>query len=329
MKYLPLTTFLFIFFTTAAVAVTQPAIIFTQDVVAIDVDGRMLPPQQIEPETMAGMQTLDFDLGRGRLLRVQTNITNAGERGLEELVATVKRCYQYLESSTGRRLERGVMLYLIELDEIPYAYSFRAAYNSVNQWSEVRLALIDRGAPLVGPQAASSLTDLLYDTLPHELSHDLLDGIPQLMHDIDGNASNHTRWFIEGICEVLAKGFSRREAPLLYKHFIALRNVGSVLADKRMHNDLLSWSQHNNNGMALESDLYGAAMLTMLTWTETTPLVELLEHLVNSSEPVYGRDLIALMQKTTGIGPHELLNRAHNHGRRLNDQILLAQLVMD
>ncbi len=312
--------------TPPAFANTQPAIVFSQEIIAIAEDGSLMPAVEIEPETMAGMQTIDFDLGRERLLRIQTNIVDAEERGLNDLVATVKRCYEYLESTTGRDLDRGVMLYLIELDEIPFAYSFRAAYNDVNQWSEVRLALIDRGTRLSGPRASSSLTDLLYDTLPHELGHDLLSSIPQLMHDIDGEASNHTRWFIEGVCEVLAKGFSRREVPSLHRNFIALRNVGTVLAETQLREDLLSWAQDNNNGMVLESDFYGAAMLTIMEWTKSISLTELFTELATCSSQVCGTDLIDIMHETTGFGPQEILKRAHNHGRQLNEQFVLAQL---
>ena len=316
----------FLTFCTSALssANTLPAVIFSQDVVAINADGSLITPIKIEPATMAGMQTLNFDLGRERQLRIQTNISDAEERGLAELVAVVKRCYQFLETATGRKLDRGVMLYLIEVDENPYAYSFRATFNNASRWSEVRLALVDRGAALSGLGMPASLSDLLYDTLPHELGHDVLSGIPQLLHDIDGDVSNHTRWFIEGICEILAKGFSRIEAPELNKHFLSLRNIGDVLAGAQMRTDLLNWAQDNDNSMAHESDLYGAAMLAMLAWTETITLADLLKRLEVHSGPVSGIDLVVMMQMTTGLGPQKILNRAHAHGRRLNEQMVLA-----
>jgi len=303
----------------------QPAIIFSQQIVAIGADGNLLPSVKIDPQTMADMQTYNFDLGRQRLLRIETNIKNAQERGLADIVATVERSYNYIENATGQELTRGVLLYLIELDRVPYAYSFQASYEDASQWSEVRLALIDRGASLSGRNAPPSLTDLLYDTLPHELGHDVLEKIPQLMHDIDGNASHHTRWFIEGVCEVLAKGFSRREDPALYRHFVSLRNVDAVLADTQIHTTLLNWAQDNNNGMVLESDLYGAAMLTMMAWTENISLRELLAKLSDRNEQQQGEDLVAMMKETTGFGPHEMIRRAHSHGLILNEKILLAK----
>lgn len=329
MKQLFFTLFLILCTVITAAAKTQPAIIFSQDVVAINADGSRIPSVKIDPETVAGMQTHNFDLGRDRLLRIHTNINNAEERGLNNVVTTIERCYSYIEANTGQPLERGVMLYLIELDEIPYAYSFRASYEDASQWGEVRLAMINRGAPLSGPQAPTSLSDLLYDTLPHELGHDAFSGIQQLLHDIDGGTSQHTRWFIEGVCEVLAKGFSHGEVPDLHKDFMSLRNVGTVLAEMQMRNDLLSWSQTNDNGMVLESDLYGAAMLTMMTWTESISLPELFELLGNHSEPIRGTNLIAMMQKTTGFGPQEMLSRAHNHGRQLSEKMVLAQLQIE
>ncbi len=329
MKQLFIALFLFLCTTATSAANNQPAIIFSQDVIAINADGSLLPPVKIDPQEMAGMQMHDFDLGRNRLLRIHTNISNAEERGLNDVADTVKRCYNYIEATTGLQLKRGVMLYLIELDEIPYAYTFRTTYEDASQWGEVRLALVDRSAPLGGRHAPASLSDLLYDTLPHELGHDVLDGIPQLLHDLDGGTSHHTRWFIEGTCEVLAKGFSRREVPALSRRYLSLRNIDTVLEGMQMRTDLLKWAQNNDNGMVLESDLYGAAMLTMMAWTESITLNELLEQLATRSEPVHGSDLLALAQKTTGIGAEEMLNRAHAHGRRLNERAVLAHLEIE
>jgi hypothetical protein len=309
-----------------AAANLQPSVIFSQEIIAVNEDGSLLPPVQIEPENMANIQTHDFDLGHERQLRIHTNIGNAEERGLNEVAATIKRCYSYIETTTGRMLNGGVMLYLIELDEVPYAYNFQASYDTATQWAEVRLALIDRGTSLANPRATNSLTDLLYDTLPHELGHDVLSSIPQLMHDIDGDVSNHTRWFIEGTCEVLAKGFSRLEAPSLYKNFLQLRNVGEVLAKTELRTNLLSWAQNNDNGMVLESDLYGAAMLTMMVWTESITMNELFTELASCNGQVCGTDLVDMMQKTTGLEPSQMLARAHSHGQKLSEKIVLTRL---
>jgi len=308
------------------IAGTPPAIIFSQDVFAMDAEGNMLPATVIDPQAIAPMQTHDFDLGRERLLRIETNIQDAEDRGLNDVVTAVRRCYAYIENNTGLRLNRGVLLYLIELDDIPYAYSFRASYSDASLWGEVRLALVERGAALSGEGAVASLNDLLYDTLPHELGHDALESIPQLVHDTGANASHHTRWFIEGVCEVLAKGFSQSEAPALYRNFLSLRNIDTVLSEKQMGADMLTWAQKNENGVVLESNLYGAAMLTMMLWTEAVPLKELLAQMVARDEPIYGSDLVAMMQKTTGITPEDMLKRAHSYGMSLKEKVVLAKL---
>ncbi len=326
MKQLFLTLLLLFTLVVTTTAATQPSIIFTEEVVAINPDGSLLPSVRIEPQSMAGMQRHDFDLGRQRLLRIETNIRNPEQRGLNDLVATVRRCYSYIEAATGRSLDRGVLLYLIELDEIPQAYSFQASYAEVSRWGEVRLAMFGRGAALHGEQAPAALTDLLYDTLPHELGHDVLTQIPQLAHDIDGKESQHTRWFIEGVCEILAKGFSQREVPTLHRRFLALRSLDTVLADPRMQPSMLNWAQDNENGLARESDLYGAAMLSMMVWTESVALSELLETLASRRWPVRGTDLVAMLLRTTGLTPQEMIARAHAHGRQLNDKAVLARL---
>lgn len=309
----------------SAVANTQPAIIFSQDVVAINADGSFVPQVKIDPATMAGMQIFEFDLGRSRQLRIETNIRDAKQRGLADVVATIERSYAYVEAATGLQLDRGVLLYLIELEELPYAYNFSASYDDPGRWGEVRLALIERGAPLSGRHAAAGLTDLLYDTLPHELGHDVLDSIPQLLHDIDGQTSHHTRWFIEGVCELLAKGFSEHEVPAQHRHFLAQRNVETVLSGQQMQIDMLTWAQSNDNGMVLESDLYGAAMLTLMAWTESLPLTALMAELTNHNGSMRGTDLVTLMYETSGIGLDEMLQRANRHGLALKQQIVLAR----
>lgn len=329
MRYLLGALLLILCSVSTALASTQPSIIFSQEVIAINPDGTRIPPVKISPQEMADIRTHDFDLGRQRMLRIHTNIDKAGERGLDDVVTAIERCYRYIESETGQKLQKGVMLYLIELDKVPYAYSFQASYNDASQWGEVRLALIERDAPLSGLDAPASLSDLLYDTLPHELGHDVLDNIPQLMHDKDGDVSQHTRWFIEGACEVLAKGFSADEAPSLHHGYLSLRNVDTVLAETQMRTDLLGWAQVNNNGMVLESDLYGAAMLSMMIWTESITLRELMNKLANHDQSLQGSDLIALMQETTGMESNEIFDRAHAHGKQLKERLMLASLRLD
>lgn len=308
-----------------AAGAIQPAVIFSQDVVAVNADGSLVPSVTIEPASLDNMQTHDFELGRGRLLRIETNLRNADQRGLQDVAEAVRRCYRYIEASTGLTLRRGVLLYLVELEEHPLAYSFRAAYKDPAQWGEVRLALIEPGALLSGPKAPASLTDLLYDTLPHELGHDVLETLPQLAHDISGQPSQHTRWFIEGICEVLAKGFSSQEVPELHRQFLALRQVDTVLAEPRVQEAMLTWAQHNDNGLVQEADLYGAAMLTMLVWTETVPLTGVIERVAVRNRTVRGADIVAMMQEMTGRGTREMLQHAQAHGTALSRKVLLAK----
>ncbi len=307
-------------------AETAPEVVFSQDVVAINADGSKHRSLKIDPQTMADMQTYNFDLGRDRLLRIETNIKETERRGINELVATIRRCYRYIETTTGLALDQGILLYLIELDNIPFAYSFRASYNDASQWGEVRLALVERNAPLSGKNAFSALSDLLYDTLPHELGHDVLKGVLQLSHDINGNTPQHTRWFIEGVCEVLAKGFSEREVPSLHRQFLALRNVDTVLSGAQRTSELLSWAQQNTNGLVHESDLYGAAMLTLMIWTESIELTTLLEHISSRKAQVRGPHLVSLLKETTGLDPQEVIQRAHTRGLLLNKKVVLALL---
>ncbi len=300
------------------------AVSFSQQVVSLDPSGRPYPAVAINPEQMEGIERHDFDLGRERRLQVVTNLPSPETRGLNEVAQVIMRSYDYLERATGRSLGKGVLLYLIELDAIPLSYKFEAAYPADSHWSEVRLALIRKGEPLVGPYASADLTELIYDTIPHELGHDVLASIPTLLHDIDGRPSYHTRWFIEGVCEILAKGFARRENAPSLRRFLETRKVGTVLGDPRVRSQLFYWSQENGYDMGLESDLYGASMLMVMAWAEQVGLPALLDRLSQCSTDLCGPDLVSLMTATTGLGEEQLFERGYQLGQLLREGTYLA-----
>lgn len=300
-------------------------ITFSQEVMAMAADGTPYPQVGIEPDRMEGVKTHRFDLGRGRLLQVETNIEDVEGRGLSQLAGVVRRSYDYVEEQTGRMLDKGVLLYLIELDTVPYAYRFEATYPGDTKWSEVRLALLRRGEALTGPYASRSLTELIYDTIPHELGHDVLAGVSTLPHDVDTRPSYQTRWFIEGVCEVLAKGFVRREAPQLMGRFLAMRNVDTVMTDPAVRDQIFGWAQHNGNLLGLESDLYGAAMLLLMAWTETVGLDLVLGEVATCPGEICGSDLVALMEASVGRSREEIVALGQEIGERLGGGSILAR----
>lgn len=300
------------------------SVIFSQEVMALGPDGTPYPSTTINPEQIAGMQHYLFDLGRGRQLVIETNISNAQERGLFGVADAVKRCYQYVEAASGGTLKKGVLLYLIEFDELPLSYAFEAAYPAEANWSEVRLALVRTGEPLVGPGAPLELTDLLYDTLPHELGHDILGELPALRHDIDGRPSYYTRWFIDGICELLAKGFARQESPQLLQRLLAMRNIGSVMERERIREQVFVWEQHNTHAMDVESDLYGAAMLLLTVWTERVPLDRLIGQIREQILPLDGAALRAMMEAVVGCDAEQVCQRADLAGKQLTRENVLT-----
>ncbi|MDH3999039.1 MAG: hypothetical protein OET90_09410, partial [Desulfuromonadales bacterium] len=214
-------------------------ILFSQQVSAIDAQGRAIAPVNIDVQAMPAMQAHDFELGRGRLLQVRTNIDQAETRGLKQVAATIQRCYDHVETVTGLQLKRGVLLYLIERDVIPLAYRFDARYAEVSQWGQVRLVMLERGAALHGENASIDIKDMLFDTLPHELGHDLLNQIPQLAQDVDGASSVHTRWFTEGVCELLAKTFSAKEDAAYHQRALALRQLPGDIGPRSSADELL------------------------------------------------------------------------------------------
>lgn len=300
------------------------AIAFSQEVMAIAADGTPYPSKNIDPAKIKGMREYPFDLGQGRSFLVKSNIRNPEQRGLPQLAEQVTRCVHYVEQATGRTLDQGILLYLIEFDTLPLSYSFEATYPTQDNWGQVRLALIKSGAPLTGPNAPAELSELLLDTLPHELGHDLLATIPALLHDIDGQASNHTRWFIDGVCELLAKGFASQEDAEEYRRFLAIRKVTTVLSDPEVRSAVYQWGQDNNNQMGLESDLYGASLLLLMAWTEEVELPALLQTLDQPGLTFRGPELLALMQSMTGQDSRQAIVRAEQIGKSFDSEGLFA-----
>ncbi len=302
-------------------------IIFSQEIIALDASGTPYEPTIIDPATMPSVTSHDFDLERGRSLRVVTNLQNSQKKGLKRIAQIVKRSYDFIEKMTGGELDKGVLLYLLEFENLPLAYRFEATYSSDAPWQEVRVVLLSRGEKLLGTSGSAELTELLYDTLPHELGHDVLADITPLLHDIDGEPSHYTRWFIEGVCELLAKQFAQHEAPETVHRFLAMRHVDEVLADASVRNSLFSWAQQNDNRMSLESDLYGASLLVLMAWTEDLALSDLLAWIEQCTTPLCGIDLELLMETTTGLKRHEAMERARQIGEILYHTDYLAESI--
>lgn len=295
-----------------------PKIIFSQEVLGYDHSGAPLPAPEISPSRIEGVKRLQFTLGEKNLLAIETNVPDPENRGLGAMVETINRCYRFIELHSGRSLETNILLYVIELDFVPSYFKFRAEYaENTMGWGEVRLVLIPKGAPLAGPDAPADLQELIYDTLPHELGHDMLAQITNLLHDRDGEPSNHTRWFIEGVCEVLAKSFSRSESPTLWRRFIDQRKISSVMHDESITSAIFSWSQENGLSLDLESDLYGASMLILLGWTESQSLDQILAAVTSQDSPLNGEKLQLMMEKSTGKNCPQMIELAHQLSVRL------------
>ena len=295
---------------------------FSQERVAYDTMGNRLPAEVIDPSRIVGMSEHRFALHGENVLVIRTNIADPLDRGLSRLAEVVKGCYLFVQEQSGRQLGKGILIYLLEFENPPEYYRFEVTCSDKDvNWCEVRLALVSRGDPLHGPGASQALKDLLFDTLPHELGHDVLAKVAPFQDDDTSRSPLQTRWFAEGVCEMLAKGFARREAPDLWPQFLALRNVGSVLHDPRARSVIYLWALENVESMRLESDLYGASMLLLMAWTEKISLKELLDKLDQYTVPVTGVELAALMQQTTGLDHEQMLDVACRLGESLASKV--------
>ena len=294
----------------------SPSVIFSQEITAFDESGTQYPTVEINPASMAGIKTFTYALGQLHKLVIETNISDGENRGLTQFAETVQRSYQFVEEESGRTLNENILLYIIEFDTVPEYYSFQMSFSERDtQWGEVRLVLVQRNAPLHGPGASEAINELLYDTIPHELGHDVLSTISNLQHDIGNRPSYHTRWFIEGVCEVLAKRFSRSEVPYLWEEFLAMRHVDTVLANTMIRDTIFQWSQKNANSPVLESDLYGASMLVLLLWSRETGVNSILTQILEQEKPLVGSELVSMMESATGLSRDMILDGGYQLGK--------------
>jgi hypothetical protein len=295
----------------------SPEVLFTQVVKAIAPDGNPYPAVDIDPDLLPDLKSHYFELGRNCELVVKTNFADAAERGLAELAATIRRCCIYLEENTGGYFQRSILLYLIEFKEVPLSYRFTAAFGADCPWSEVRLAVLARGQPLYGNRMGRQLEELIFDTLPHELGHEILTdfGLERALQT--GTDGVGARWFSEGVCEILAKGFCRSERPELWRHYVRQRNVGTILDQRAVRENLYRWSMASDLSAALESDLYGAAFLAMKVWTQAKSLPVLLRSLATQKEYLTPHGLLQNLQADTGLSLTDVLEQAHRSGVEL------------
>jgi len=301
----------------AAAAAHPPARVFTQSARVLGADGREIPAVEIDPESLDGLTELTFDLGAGRRLRLRTDLPADRLAGADALAARVRRCYAHLEAATGRRVAGGVLLYVLGFDPPPRAYACRAVLDDGAAWSQVRLALIGPGETLSGPRVSPHLDELLLDTLPHELGHHLLDARPTVRQDLDGRPPAGTRWFVEGVCESLAKAFAAREDPEAARGLLALRGVERVMSRPTVRGRLLGWHAGAPLSPDLESDVYGAALLVVRVWEAARPLPSLLAGLAATGGDHDGGALLGMLREDTGLEVVEVMERAAALGRRL------------
>lgn len=293
------------------------AALFSQEAAGCNSDGTPLHQEIIEPEAMPDLITMTFDLGAARRLEIRTNLDSSRGAEIDSLATVVQRCYSFLESASGRQVPGNVLIYLLQYPQRPRYYRFEASVDDAANWNEVRVALLDTGQPLLGRGASRHVTEFIYDTLPHELTHSLLTAIPTVRHDLDGQAPQGTRWFIEGVCEKMAKEFAASEDPAFWNKALKTRRLERSLTRPQLCSLVWHWGQSSDFSWADESDLYGLSMLLVTAWSEYVELQELLQMMSQAGGDLDGADLNDLLWETTRSGPGQLQARAQDLGRAL------------
>ena len=290
--------------------------VFTQETYAFDSAGQPLPKLVIDPDTWENLLTLHYDLGAERELEVRTNLAAFRVSEVDSLAAVVRRCYGHLESATGREISGGVLLYLLQFEDRPRTYRFESNTGETDQWCQVRLAMLDTGQPVLGAGASHHVTEFIYDTLPHELTHGLLTCVPTVRHDRDGQASQGTRWFIDGTCEMLAKDFAATEAPDFWHGALAVRGIGPGRGRPELYDLVWDWGQASQLSWTDESDLYGVSLLLVTAWTNVAALSNLLDMMAGRGGDHHGGDLRDMLLETANLTAAQLEQAARELGRQ-------------
>lgn len=299
------------------------AVEFSQETRGAQGAGYTQAKRNLDPNQFPDLWTCRFSLGGGRDLEIRTNLASARQDQLQKLAAVVRAQYAYLAQETGRQVPGGVLLYLLEFPDPPRWYRFSVELPDPSPWNEVRVALLSQDRPLTGPGASAHLTRFLFDTLPHELTHSLLVTEPTIRHDHEGGGSQGTRWFIEGACEMLAKGFR--------DHFLAEQGQslppclasGSGWIPVRLRQEIWTWGQDDSRKLSTEVGFYHLAQNLVESWCRRVDLKSLLEIMSARGGDHDGDGLEVILRETTGWDPALLL--FHATGAEANTTLASSQ----
>ncbi|MBA2322292.1 MAG: hypothetical protein H0V89_14200 [Deltaproteobacteria bacterium] len=274
-------------------------------------DGQSVPMVEVRLDELPAMTSSRRALDGGRTVELRSNLP-VGDPVREQVLHQLAAVYLYVERESGRPIPGDTLLYVGVVDEIPVSYRISGRYAGDVPWSHVGFVLIGRleNDPVGSPGAP--LNRQLYDTIPHELGHSVLRDL--VRHDADGGPSHHTRWFLDGVCEVLAKGFAAEQHRPSAEHFLRRRRLDS-LAQPEVRQALFRWPQDDGPVETLESDLYGAAMLVVQLWTRQVPLPTILSRLAEGSS-ADGEALVARMSADLGRDREAILDAATALGRQ-------------
>ncbi len=300
--------------------------VFSQEAVRYAPGGTQRELTIIDADSLGHLDILPFDLGSGRILEIRTNIPSSRGEEIKALAGVVHRCYNFLESETGREVSGNVLLFLLEYSQRPSCYRFEVEVPDSSPWTQIRVALLDSGQPLLGSGASSHITEFIYDTLPHELTHNLLNLIPTVGHDLDGKKPLGTRWFIEGTCEKMAKEFSQIESPEFHRKALQRNNLNRVLMGPEMDGMVWQWGHSSAMDWSDETDLYGLSMLLVSAWTREVELRDLIALMSHRGGGFDGDGLDGLLWETAAMDPDDLMLQAKGIARQLTTKIPLSML---
>ncbi len=300
--------------------------VFSQEAIRYGPEGSQLNLTVIDPDSFDNLEILPFSLGFGRTLEIHTNLPSSRVAEINSLAEVVRRCYDFLEEESGRPVNGSLLLYLLQYPKRPNCYRFEVEMADSTPWNQVRVVLLDSGQPLLGPGASPHVTEFIFDTLPHELTHGLLTSIPTVRHDLDGRKPQGTRWFIEGVCEKMAKDFSFLESPIFHRNVLARRNLDRILVCPDLGSWVWQWGPSGELPWSDESDLYGLSMLLVATWSKQIELRELVALMARRGGDLNGDDLKELLLETAGFEPWELLARAKYQARQMSSTSAISLL---
>jgi hypothetical protein len=295
----------------------------------LDANGNPTPLQMIDLRSLAVVESRRLPIHGSAHVEIRSALEGIADDDFDYIADLVGRSYRHIEATLGLPMTGDTMIYLVPFDHEKYSYSYKYQCEAGEHWAFVAAAMFLPGETVKGNRPCASLHQDLLGGLPHEFTHHVLHSIENLLEDNIGEQSHHTRWFTDGLGNVVADGFARRINPAYADAVLKQEQIGTILEHPEVRERVLTWvgTSHHFLGESeapgppkYEREFYAAATLLVMAWSQHVSLAEMLERIRNRGRPVDGAELLAIVKETTGLDPPGLIEAARKLGQAFRER---------